>query len=525
VLFECFDNIPTTWPWIEPAGGQARWRVSPGNPYPHWAIQTDFYSTNMCLDRQSVWCFGYPPANDPEYDPYPANYDTYMTYGPINLSTATAARSIFELLNRSEVAHDSVYWGAATSFTLTNANMNISGSFSGDSPNTEFQYVIIDLSDLWNYQTHDSVSMLGQSTVYLFWRFKSDGNANAMPRIGAFVDNVVIAWDDGGMDIVANSITYCRKDSVEYDRPLARDDTVRAAFHWYTCSGGVDDYPPFHVVGTYDDVVLLDTILTGVGPDSSIILYTDTFMVNASGHHEVRFVCDSLNEVAETHEDNNARTDTFYIAPPNTPPTFVWVTPATDTLVANTGAMLRYEAYDPDEDAILDFYYDNDQSGCLGPEISGGTNLLEHDGTDSLYWNTASIPEGRISYPFVQITDAGGITCVYAPFPVRVTHVSAVDPQDNGLPTEYGLAQNFPNPFNPETVIPYALPVRSEISLRVFDVLGHEVAVLASGLQEAGYHSAVWNAKNFSSGVYFCRLEATNGTQAFHATNKLMVLK
>jgi hypothetical protein len=93
------------------------------------------------------------------------------------------------------------------------------------------------------------------------------------------------------------------------------------------------------------------------------------------------------------------------------------------------------------------------------------------------------------------------------------------------IPAKFALGYNYPNPFNPETVIPYALPARSEITLRVFDMLGREVAVLATGMQEAGYHSAVWNAADFSSGVYFYRLEATSGTQSFRDTNKLVVLK
>ncbi|HEY3296656.1 MAG TPA: Omp28-related outer membrane protein [bacterium] len=101
----------------------------------------------------------------------------------------------------------------------------------------------------------------------------------------------------------------------------------------------------------------------------------------------------------------------------------------------------------------------------------------------------------------------------------------AADPRTVSAPNEFALAQNYPNPFNPETVIPYALPLRAEVSLRIFDVLGRQVAVLASGLQEPGAHAVTWNAAKVSSGLYFYSLEAKAGSQTFRATRKLMLLK
>ena len=102
--------------------------------------------------------------------------------------------------------------------------------------------------------------------------------------------------------------------------------------------------------------------------------------------------------------------------------------------------------------------------------------------------------------------------------------ISADDPQVS-LPTEFALGQNFPNPFNPETVIPYTLPERALVTLRVFDVLGREVATLAEGMQEAGAHSLNWNGADLSSGIYFYRLDAVSGDQTRAATRKLMLLK
>jgi len=85
----------------------------------------------------------------------------------------------------------------------------------------------------------------------------------------------------------------------------------------------------------------------------------------------------------------------------------------------------------------------------------------------------------------------------------------------------FSLAQNYPNPFNPSTAIVYSLPRAGHVSLRVFDLLGREVAVLKDGMMEAGTHRVTFNGSNLASGVYFARLDAGEFTQ----TKKLMLLK
>jgi hypothetical protein len=90
-------------------------------------------------------------------------------------------------------------------------------------------------------------------------------------------------------------------------------------------------------------------------------------------------------------------------------------------------------------------------------------------------------------------------------------------------PTEFALAQNFPNPFNPSTVIQYQLPEPATVKLELYDITGRKVATLVNAWQNAGYYSFNLNgsAYNLASGVYFYRLTAGG----FIATKKMVLVK
>ncbi|TSA14326.1 T9SS C-terminal target domain-containing protein [bacterium] len=91
----------------------------------------------------------------------------------------------------------------------------------------------------------------------------------------------------------------------------------------------------------------------------------------------------------------------------------------------------------------------------------------------------------------------------------------------SGIPLTYGLSQNYPNPFNPATTIEYQLPKQSFVKLKIFDLLGREIATLVNDKQDAGKHSVRFDALSLTSGVYFYKLEAGDFTQA----RKLLLLK
>lgn len=97
---------------------------------------------------------------------------------------------------------------------------------------------------------------------------------------------------------------------------------------------------------------------------------------------------------------------------------------------------------------------------------------------------------------------------------------------DSAIPEVFGLRENYPNPFNPTTLISYDLPEASQVSMTVYDMMGRQVKSLVQEFQPAGNHSVIWNATNdngtrMSGGIYFYQIKAGS----FLQTHKMILLK
>ncbi|MCX6163074.1 MAG: T9SS type A sorting domain-containing protein [Ignavibacteriae bacterium] len=121
-------------------------------------------------------------------------------------------------------------------------------------------------------------------------------------------------------------------------------------------------------------------------------------------------------------------------------------------------------------------------------------------------------------YPFgVQGQDAYVIN-----FGVDITQITGVDPSINSqVPDEYKLEQNYPNPFNPVTKINFDLQKSGFVTLKIYDILGKEIATLVNGMKNAGSYFVDFDGSSLSSGMYFYRLE----TNEFVATKEMVLRK
>ena len=121
-----------------------------------------------------------------------------------------------------------------------------------------------------------------------------------------------------------------------------------------------------------------------------------------------------------------------------------------------------------------------------------------------------NLTSGKYSYRLKQIDRDG-----------KFEYSQSVEVTIGQVPKEFALLQNYPNPFNPSTMISYQLPANSHISLKVYDMLGNEVATLVNQTKEAGSYTAEFDGSQLSSGVYFYTINAGS----FSATKKLTLLK
>ena len=134
-------------------------------------------------------------------------------------------------------------------------------------------------------------------------------------------------------------------------------------------------------------------------------------------------------------------------------------------------------------------------------------------------WLSSSTVDGKI-YAIGGLHGGGPIATVEEYDPSS-DPTSVQDLYSEQNPMEFSLHQNYPNPFNPNTTINFEIPKTSKVTLKVFNILGEEVATLVSDRLTAGSYSYNWDASNLTSGVYLYRLE----TGDFVETKKMILMK
>jgi hypothetical protein len=130
---------------------------------------------------------------------------------------------------------------------------------------------------------------------------------------------------------------------------------------------------------------------------------------------------------------------------------------------------------------------------------------------------TYTVSAGTITVPVNVTNPLYGYSVSLAPLGKLV----AVDAAKNTNPRSFVLNQNYPNPFNPTTNFSFSLPLKSFVTLKIFDMLGREVATIVHEELSSGNYTRQWNASNMSSGIYFSRFQADTYTE----TKKLILLR
>ena len=128
-----------------------------------------------------------------------------------------------------------------------------------------------------------------------------------------------------------------------------------------------------------------------------------------------------------------------------------------------------------------------------------GTTVDAH----SYMFTDVTVKPGVWYYRLKQTDLDGSIHYSDRVLPSGVTGVS-----ERALPTSFALDQNYPNPFNPSTMIEFALPKESHVTLEVFNLLGQRMALLVDDVRPAGYYAQRFDASSFGTGIYFYRLVA-----------------
>jgi type IX secretion system substrate protein len=151
----------------------------------------------------------------------------------------------------------------------------------------------------------------------------------------------------------------------------------------------------------------------------------------------------------------------------------------------------------------------NENSSHLAPKLA-------QDGNTVTAFSFYCYPAGNTGF---DISNTDPAVMYIAPVEIDITAVSVGDDLNKNY--SYSLNQNYPNPFNPSTKITYTVPETGMVTLKVYDVLGKEVATLVNRVVNSGQHVVNFNAENLSTGIYFYELSAGEFVQ----TNKMMLLK
>ena len=235
-----------------------------------------------------------------------------------------------------------------------------------------------------------------------------------------------------------------------------------------------------------NDSLIVQSILNAWGEDEIVVTATDIPGLSVKDTFNVTIM--PLNDPPEF----NGLPDTVSFASNETDTLFFWEyveDPET------SDSLLAYE-FTPDYDS-LNVHYESS---------SGFLTLSAQDG----YYGLTKL--------FISVTDDSGAVASDSLL-VEIFQSTGIENSDEQIPLSFKLYQNYPNPFNPTTTIEFSLPTSEFVSLKIYNILGEEMATLVSERLPAGKYKHNWDASGLASGVYLYRIQAGD-----YADTKKMVL-
>jgi hypothetical protein len=558
ILDEHFNRDPEQSTWPYGTNGGYSWYHNVYNwPPPFrvrnsicgWGWQDFIYNSIVLQDEDfpgSLWCAyrtqdGPNNPQWPEDDEYLNNMNGWAVWGPFSLRNAISGRvSTWYRVYLDHYAHDSL----SISVCYSDDQLYLDGNdFRRFTPightcaTTTPDWVRIDVYFDSLYVNRELTSLIGERRCWLAYVWQA--NNTDIAGMGAFVDDIILGWDDGLFDLRSNRTAYgipAGEDSLSWSlRNPDMGDTVYFKLDW-ECAGSMGYTPAFDIQLKIDGNVFFTQHYDSVEGNDSLLrtIATDEPWYAVRGQHTIRWELDTPVEdggnVEESEEGNNVAERLMEVVwDPD--PLFEILTPQNgDNIMIDEPYLVEWTVSDSDstEQAFTCYlFWSTDTSGwnedhqVLYNEppwymfISGMYGRGEH--YQEYTWTQRMLDSGLLEIGdhiyiagFAEDANPDNITYAIAPGSAEVIPLSA--PGEQPLePGEFKLLSAYPNPFNRSLTIEFNLAAPADVRLLTYDLSGRTVATLIDGYLPAGGRTLVWQPYNLPGGIYLLRLETPSG--------------
>ncbi len=571
ILNEHFDRNPEmhNWPWTTPAedGEVYHWAANTQNWNTHllmpktpcgWGWQDHVFNSRVLQDEDyegSLWC-AFSTRDGPQNPQWPAddgqpieyywpNMNAWAIWGNFDLTDAVAGKVAYWIkIDMGAFSYDSlsVVAGAGDNAAVTDGDDFREVTPQGKSYNHntggdwQLHSVYFDSLTL----DGEEFSIIGRDSCWVAFVWHS--NNSLENGFGAFVDDIILAWDDGLMDIAPSEQKFgyeVNEDSTTWlsQQPKAYNE-VYLGVNWEAV--GSDELTPEFTISLFidDDLFYSENREVLGNIDTTYFTQTDEMWYADTGSHVIRWEFDINDDVGESREGNNTIYQIVNIAW-DPIPNFAILSPITglSSVARNYDFDVDWTVADSASETTIFsvlFYWTKDTSGWIDDPIKMYEDynyILEDfqygEGEHTFKFDLNDYPEPELDdegekihlpntltegdqiYIVGSAVDESPGNTVYAIAPgyKTVGPVSApgIDPF---TPQDYSLANAYPNPFNKAISVVYTTPVAGDVLLRVFDLSGRQVETLVSGNVSAGSHTVSWSPNGVPGGVYMLQLDA-----------------